>query len=256
MELDVRGRLHSGPPDRTRPLPMVGDGSRSEQRVGSEPRNRDEQRVEIGAAPPAAAAPGDADGPVFVDASGRRSKKFRRAGWVITLACAGYAMTVIGTLLGGNSSAPWLPIPGLAEEKGRSETVEIQPTPTVGASLSGAPGAPDASPSATDPAAGGEIARESTGGVTPGPDRQPDPGAGGPTAPDAPPPGEGEEKPGSDTSPPPGGDPDTGPGGTGDGDPSPPPSPSNSPDPGESGDPVQTSPPQLNNQALAAEGAQ
>ncbi|MFG2758666.1 hypothetical protein [Streptomyces wuyuanensis] len=70
----------------------------------------------------------DADGPVFVDESGRRSKKFRRIGWVLALACAGYAVTVLVALVGGNSSAPSLLIPGPADDK--ADTAEETPGPS------------------------------------------------------------------------------------------------------------------------------
>ncbi|WP_146207001.1 hypothetical protein [Streptomyces tirandamycinicus] len=70
----------------------------------------------------------DADGPVFVDESGRRSKKFRRIGWVLALACAGYAVTLVVALIGGNSNAPSLLIPGQAEDK--ADTAEETPGPS------------------------------------------------------------------------------------------------------------------------------
>ncbi|MEU6707512.1 hypothetical protein [Streptomyces wuyuanensis] len=70
----------------------------------------------------------DADGPVFVDESGRRSKKFRRIGWVLALACAGYAVTLVVALVGGNSSAPSLLIPGPADDK--ADTAEETPGPS------------------------------------------------------------------------------------------------------------------------------
>ncbi|MEV5848114.1 hypothetical protein AB0M32_39745 [Streptomyces sp. NPDC051985] len=59
--------------------------------------------------------PGAADGsdaPVFVDASGRRSRRFRRLGMAVALACAVYAVVIVVTLLSGSSDAPWLPVPG------------------------------------------------------------------------------------------------------------------------------------------------
>ncbi|MCZ7459983.1 hypothetical protein [Streptomyces sp. WMMC940] len=70
----------------------------------------------------------DADGPVFVDESGRRSKKFRRIGWVLALVCAGYAVTLVVALIGGNSNAPSLLIPGPADDK--ADTAEETPGPS------------------------------------------------------------------------------------------------------------------------------
>ncbi|MFJ4923919.1 hypothetical protein [Streptomyces sp. NPDC088725] len=91
------------------------------------------------------------DRPVFVDASGRRSKKLRRAGWVVTLACAGYAVTLAIALVGGSSSAPWLPLPGHKELPGpadqpTSDRVDVRPGPVSGAPAGTAPGDPAASP--------------------------------------------------------------------------------------------------------------
>lgn len=102
------------------------------------------------AGPPARrseSAPGQ-DGPVFVDSSGRRSRRFRRLGALIGLVCAVYAVAIVVTLLSGNSSAPWLPVP---EQKQRGVAPAEQPEPT---SLSD-DAAP--SPSGTDPATEGAV---------------------------------------------------------------------------------------------------
>ncbi|ROQ68867.1 hypothetical protein EDD93_3349 [Streptomyces sp. 840.1] len=50
-------------------------------------------------------------GPVFVDATGRRSRTWRRAGVITALVCSCYATTVVATLIGGDSSAPFLELP-------------------------------------------------------------------------------------------------------------------------------------------------
>ena len=52
-----------------------------------------------------------ADTPVFVDETGRRSRRYRRIGAAVGLLCAGYAVVMAATLVSGNSSAPWLPVP-------------------------------------------------------------------------------------------------------------------------------------------------
>ncbi|MFE2379291.1 hypothetical protein [Streptomyces sp. NPDC059398] len=62
-----------------------------------------------------------ADRPVFVDASGRRGRQYRRIGWLIALACASYAVLLVATVVGGDSTAPWLLIPGPAHGK-KAET--------------------------------------------------------------------------------------------------------------------------------------
>ncbi|MFI8005366.1 hypothetical protein [Streptomyces sp. NPDC086010] len=101
--------------------------------------------------------PVPADGPVFVDESGRRSKTYRRVGWVLAAICAVYAVTLVVAVLGGNSSAPWLPLSGQDEK--RAEKAEVRPAPSKetvpvvapGATPSGAPatvaGVPGATPS-------------------------------------------------------------------------------------------------------------
>jgi hypothetical protein len=81
---------------------------------------------------PASAEPAapDHDGPVFVDVSGRRGRRFRLLGAVIGVACAVFAVAIVATLLSQNSSAPWLPVP---EQKPRQETpaqqAETTPSP-------------------------------------------------------------------------------------------------------------------------------
>ncbi|MFD3736115.1 hypothetical protein [Streptomyces sp. NPDC058632] len=88
-----------------------------------------------------------ADGPVFVDESGRRSRLYRRIGLAVGLACAGYAVVIVATLMSGNSSAPWMPVPGQEQEQPAGK-VETSPQPAE-------PAEPDASPSA-EPAPGTE----------------------------------------------------------------------------------------------------
>ncbi|MFG2624904.1 hypothetical protein [Streptomyces sp. NPDC048473] len=74
-------------------------------------------------------APEGSDGPVFVDESGRRSKTFRRLGWVLAAACACYAVTLAVAVLGGSSSAPWLPLSGEEGHK-NADVVQAPPAPT------------------------------------------------------------------------------------------------------------------------------
>ena len=65
----------------------------------------------------APAAQEGSDGPVFVDESGRRSRRYRRLGMVVGMACAVYAVVILVTLLSGNSNAPWIPVPGQQEDQ-------------------------------------------------------------------------------------------------------------------------------------------
>ncbi|WP_189554852.1 hypothetical protein [Streptomyces lavendofoliae] len=137
-------------------------------------------------APPSAARSGPADhepsdGPVFVDESGRRSKKFRRLGWVLATACAVYAITLVVSVIGGNSSAPWLLIPGPADEK-KTETTQVEPAPSGSVTPSdGNSGAVPGAPAPTD-STGAVIPRPVDGG-TQGVPTVPGPGAS--SAPDA-----------------------------------------------------------------------
>ncbi|MDF6062822.1 MULTISPECIES: hypothetical protein [Streptomyces] len=115
------------------------------------------------------APPDPAEGPVFVDESGRRSKTYRRVGWVLAAVSAVYAVTLVVAVLGGNSSAPWLPLSG--QDQKRAEKAEVRPAPS-GAAVSGSPGATpgasaSASGSAAAPAPGGASASPS-GSAAPG----------------------------------------------------------------------------------------
>jgi len=120
---------------------------------------------------------GGSDGPVFVDESGRRSKTYRRLGWVVAALCAAYAVTLVFAVLGGNSAAPWLPLSGQQEEA-KAEEAEVLPVPSDAAEPAGdldpAPGAtgptgtlePGASGSA-EPSATSVTVPAGSGGRTP-----------------------------------------------------------------------------------------
>ncbi|MDG4862992.1 hypothetical protein P8605_33120, partial [Streptomyces sp. T-3] len=70
-----------------------------------------------------------ADGPVFVDESGSRSRRVRRIGWILGICCAVYAVVLVGTLLSGNSDAPWMP--GLGKDDDRpAGRVDTTPGPS------------------------------------------------------------------------------------------------------------------------------
>jgi hypothetical protein len=106
-----------------------------------------------------------ADRPVFVDESGRRSRRLRRIGMAVAVACGVYAVVIVATVLSGNSNAPWLPVPGQQEGRpaGQVDTpslpAESAPTGDTGATAPGsAPTtdeatAPSPGPSALEPAA-------------------------------------------------------------------------------------------------------
>ncbi|MFE7900602.1 hypothetical protein ACFU3E_24440 [Streptomyces sp. NPDC057424] len=98
-----------------------------------------------------------ADRPVFVDESGRRSRRFRRIGMAIALACGVYAVVIVATLLSGNSNAPWLPVP-TKEDNPPAGQVDSPPLPTesapTGDTGATAPGSAPATGEATAPAPG------------------------------------------------------------------------------------------------------
>lgn len=90
----------------------------------------------------------ESDGPVFVDASGRRSRLYRRLGIAVGVACAVYAVVIVSTLLSGNSNAPWLPVEGQQEGKPAGQ-VDTTPLPSQSARPSNTgSAAPQVSPSA------------------------------------------------------------------------------------------------------------
>ncbi|MFD7856651.1 hypothetical protein ACFV6B_20535 [Streptomyces microflavus] len=112
---------------------------------------------------------GGSDGPVFVDESGRRSKTYRRLGWVVAALCAAYAVTLVFAVLGGNSTAPWLPLSGQKEEA-KAEEAEVRPVPSDSAEpsddLDPAPGA--TGPSGTpEPGASGAAEPSATSVTVP-----------------------------------------------------------------------------------------
>ncbi|MFJ5773659.1 hypothetical protein [Streptomyces sp. NPDC093094] len=102
----------------------------------------------------AKAAPGTqeaADGPVFVDETGRRSRRWRRLGIAVGLACAVYAVVIVATLLSGSSDAPWLPVPGEKDEKPAGQVDSpLQPTESVDPSGTGTSAPPEADPTTTE----------------------------------------------------------------------------------------------------------
>ncbi|MGW0841348.1 hypothetical protein ACWD26_14490 [Streptomyces sp. NPDC002787] len=77
----------------------------------------------------------DSDGPVFVDESGRRRNLYRRLGIAVGTACAAYAVVIVGTLVSGNSDAPWLPVPMQKDDKPAGK-VDTPPEPDESADRS------------------------------------------------------------------------------------------------------------------------
>ncbi|GAA1352918.1 hypothetical protein [Streptomyces beijiangensis] len=142
--------------------------------------------------------------PVFVDASGRRGRKIRRLGWLAGVVCACYAVMLVVTVLGGNSSAPWLLIPGPSDDgKKAADTVRVPPgadaskgaaaapgSRTFGATgvpgVTGTPGATVTGTAGASPAVSGSAAPHATAVVKPGPSVAGSPGVVGPLPGDSP----------------------------------------------------------------------
>ncbi|WP_406477180.1 hypothetical protein [Streptomyces sp. NBC_01615] len=130
---------------------------------------------------------GGSDGPVFVDESGRRSRRFRRLGILVGIACAVYAVVIVATLLSGNSNAPWLPVPGQQDDQPAGK-VDSSPLPaepvspsgtgraSPGASATGGDGTTRSPGASTTPGASGSAA-------TPGKSTGPEPSASATTKP-------------------------------------------------------------------------
>ena len=91
------------------------------------------------------------DRPVFVDESGRRSRRYRRFGMAVGIACAVYAVVIVITLLSGSSDAPWLPVPGQKDDAPAGK-VDTSPLPAESGQPSGGGGsvAPGNIPTASD----------------------------------------------------------------------------------------------------------
>ncbi|MFI6404182.1 hypothetical protein [Streptomyces sp. NPDC050548] len=107
---------------------------------------------ELGSDPGAKGAGQDgSDGPVFVDESGRRSRRYRRIGMAVGIACAVYAVVIVATLLSGSSDAPWLPMPGQKDDPPASK-VDTSPLPAESGRPSGGGGsvAPGNIPTVSD----------------------------------------------------------------------------------------------------------
>ncbi|MFJ8595581.1 hypothetical protein [Streptomyces sp. NPDC093598] len=125
-----------------------------------------------------------ADRPVFVDESGRRSRRFRRIGMAVALSCGVYAVVIVATLMSGNSNAPWLPVP-TKEDNPPAGQVDTPPLPEESAPAADtgatAPGSAPATGEATAPAPGpSAVAPDATAGVgagRPGSSAKPSPSA-------------------------------------------------------------------------------
>ncbi len=138
-----------------------------------------------------------ADRPVFVDESGRRSRRLRRIGMAVALACGAYAVVIVATLMSGSSDAPWLPVPGQKDNppagqvdspplpEGSAPAGDTGATAPGGTPSTGGTTAPAPAPTAVIPEATAGAGRTGTS-AKPSPTATgttPRPGTGGGTAP-------------------------------------------------------------------------
>ncbi|MFJ8056580.1 hypothetical protein [Streptomyces sp. NPDC096142] len=112
------------------------------------------------------------DGPVFVDESGRRSRRYRRIGMAVGIACAVYAVVIVVTLLSGSSDAPWLPVPGQKDDAPAGK-VDTSPQPAEsgrpsGAADSVAPGNIPTAGDGTTPSPGVSVSASAGASAKPG----------------------------------------------------------------------------------------
>ncbi|MCX0244130.1 MULTISPECIES: DUF2975 domain-containing protein [Streptomyces] len=73
-----------------------------------------------------------------MDESGRRGKTLRRLGWVLAAVFVCYATTLVVAVLGGNSSAPVLPLTG-QEQQVTDTTGNGSTAPDAGLPAAGSP---------------------------------------------------------------------------------------------------------------------
>ncbi|PSM38080.1 hypothetical protein C6Y14_39055 [Streptomyces dioscori] len=62
--------------------------------------------------------------PIFVDPSGRRASRMRRMGWLVAAGCVCSAATLGVAIADGNSTAPWLQIPGVLGGSSQNRSVD------------------------------------------------------------------------------------------------------------------------------------
>ncbi|MCL6736857.1 hypothetical protein [Streptomyces neyagawaensis] len=103
---------------------------------------------------------GQPDGPVFVDESGRRRNRYRKLGIAVGTVCAAYAVVIVGTLVSGNSDAPWLPMP-MQKDEAPADKVDTPPQPAESSDVA------DTAEGVVPPPSAGSVSP----GVTPAPGR-------------------------------------------------------------------------------------
>ncbi|MEU2929854.1 hypothetical protein ABZ636_33110 [Streptomyces sp. NPDC007251] len=95
--------------------------------------------------------------PVFVDQTGLRGRRLRGFGWLLGMVCTGFVVAMISGLVGTQSQAPALTVPGTADTTPPSQYLNapLPAAPGSATSTTATAATPDATPSVTaTPAAG------------------------------------------------------------------------------------------------------
>ncbi|MEU9446112.1 hypothetical protein AB0D42_35675 [Streptomyces sp. NPDC048304] len=95
--------------------------------------------------------------PVFVDQTGLRGRRLRGFGWLLGMVCTGFVVAMISGLVGTQSQAPALTVPGTADTTPPSQYLNapLPAAPGAATSTTATAATPDATASVTaTPAAG------------------------------------------------------------------------------------------------------
>jgi hypothetical protein len=94
--------------------------------------------------------------PVFVDQTGLRGRRLRGLGWLLGMVCTGLVVAMISGLVGTQSQAPALTVPGTADTTPPSQYLNapLPAAPGAARSTTAAAATPGAPASVTAPAAG------------------------------------------------------------------------------------------------------
>ncbi|WP_328554328.1 hypothetical protein [Streptomyces sp. NBC_00358] len=98
--------------------------------------------------------------PVFVDQSGQRGRRLRGLGWLLGIICTGFVVAMVSGLVGTQSQAPGLTVPGTANT--------TPPSQYLNAPLPAAPGVAEPGSTTTAPATTSDVIASVTAAPTAG----------------------------------------------------------------------------------------
>ncbi|WP_405916518.1 hypothetical protein [Streptomyces sp. NBC_00728] len=98
--------------------------------------------------------------PVFVDQSGQRGRRLRGLGWLLGIICTGFVVAMVSGLVGTQSQAPGLTVPGTANT--------TPPSQYLNAPLPAAPGVAEPGSTTTAPAITSDVIASVTAAPTAG----------------------------------------------------------------------------------------